>query len=116
MSSISIEVTGSNEMFGWDVCRSFECVETAKSWERESSIPEASLRETFGTEVTVMRSCGVIQHGWEIRGPAFIGIDPSPEWFINLYLPGEHKRKLVTLEQLELWNQVVFAMPRRIAK
>lgn len=106
--TVPVKVSGSGSMFGWDVCTSPECREKARAWAEKSSIPERDLIEVFGETVTVMRSSGVIQHGWKISGDGYVGIDPTPEWFVNLALPGQHKRKLATLEELELWNQVQF--------
>lgn len=105
----SVRIPGNSSMFGWEVCSSQECITTAKNWSNKSSIPESTLKQIFGQEIAVMRSSGVLQYGWQITGNAFINIDPTPEWFVKVRF--EQYKKIVTIEELELWNQTLFPYP-----
>lgn len=111
----SVALSGSNSMFGWDVCTAEKCQEEARQRALTSTIPEDALVAVFGNNISVMRSNGILQSGWQISTNGFIGVDMSPEWFINVRLPDQHKSKLVTLEELELWNQVEFPLESRFA-
>lgn len=114
-TKLTTSVSIGNSIFGWNVCKSAECQLTAVKWQESSVISKTDLIATFGDEILVMRSSGILQYGWQISSNAFIGIESTPDWFVYVSLSeGEniYKKKLVTIEELELWNQTKLPIDR----
>ena len=103
-----VSVNEKEKRVGWNICGKESCQKVMREWKAEAIIPEARLTEALGEKVRVMRSSGLMQSGWIISGDA---IYSNQEWIITVRLSERELKKIVTLEELELWNNKTCQRP-----
>ena len=72
-------------------------------WHAGHTISERDLRQCFGNTICVMRSVGIMQDGWVITGDA-VTTGPDSGWLVTVRLIQENLKKIVSLEDIELWT------------
>lgn len=100
---VSAEIASTEIEVGWVHCGSSYCYDMIMEWRTKFTVSEEELRKRFGDPLRVMRSSGVLEDGWRVCGSSVFSNEDNL-WLVSVKMPVKNLGKLVTLEELELWN------------